>query len=141
MSNTGSTLAKTDSKTKRVIRASALLAAAAAAAIPGLVAYGAFMNYTMHQTIESEFSRNAEIRARIGIFRHAKILSSGCEFKLTCTSSFQVSGDTGCIWALVVTTESFPNYEMLSVSPEKYTSTTRSNGGTPVTAVEVRRCL
>ncbi len=139
MNTAGSTVANTDPpKTKRVVRALALVAAVAA--IPGLVAYGAFANYTMHQTIESEFSRNAEIRAHIGVFRHAKMLSSGCEFRLNCTISFQVSGDTGCIWALVVTTESFPNYEVVSVSPEKYTSTTRSNGGAPVTAVEVRRC-
>ena len=113
---------------------------AAVAVVPGLLAYGALMNHRMHRSIETALSNSPELREHIGAFQHARIASSGCEFKLTCNTAFHVSGETGCIRVLVVTTESFPTYEILSISPDTSTRTLRSEDSPPVTTVNIQNC-
>ncbi len=125
-------------KSKNAMKTLALFAALAI--VPGLLAYGALMNYRMHQSIDAALSNSPELREHIGAFQQARIVSSGCEFKLTCNTAFHVSGDTGCIRVLVVTTESFPTYEILSISPETSTRTIRSEGSPPVTTVNIQNC-
>jgi len=94
----------------------------------GLLSYGAYSNNQMYVDIDTKFSSDPVLKESIGEFQRAILVHNGddCEYSKTpCFENnllFKVIGTRGCIYANATVKESFPIYELISVSPSTYGS-------------------
>ena len=113
-----------------------------------LFAYAVYSNNQMYADIERKLSSEPIFKKNIGKFQKAILVHKGtdCDYSdILCSESrleFKVFGTHGCIYADAFVKESFPTYELVSISPSTYTSqnTTNSIKNEPIVTL-IRECV
>lgn len=109
--------------------------------VSGLCATAFYTNYRMYKEIETTFATAPQFKKNIGQFQNAELADDGdCANRISCGLTFKVSGENGCIYAIANIEENFPNYSVISISPDTYTETFIDSASNTRSAIQIRKC-